>query len=117
MLAHNVKELGAISAGVGGWEDHVHLAVGLPRTLTVANLVQGIKCETSKWAKDAKHGNRSFSWQAGYGVFSISHSNLQDVLKYISTQDEHHAQLTYQEEFRLICERHGVAIDERYVWD
>ncbi|HUG70237.1 MAG TPA: transposase [Pirellulaceae bacterium] len=117
MLAYHVKESKCVSASVGGYEDHVHLLVGLSRTITIAKLVESIKTETSKWAKGANGGTSVFTWQAGYGAFSVSHS-LRDVVdKYIRTQAEHHRKMTFQDEFRQLCEKHDIEIDERYVWD
>ncbi len=117
MLAHHVKETGCVSASVGGYVDHAHLLVGLSRTITMAKLVEQIKTETSKWAKSSDGGSSLFSWQAGYGAFSVSHSKRDDVDAYIRRQSEHHANLSFQDEFRKLCERHGIEIDERYVWD
>ena len=117
MLAHHVKETGCVTGLVGGHVDHVHLLVGLSRTTKICKLVESIKTETSKWAKDADGGIRSFTWQAGYGAFSVSYSNLQVVETYIFQQEIHHAKRTFKDEFRLLCEKHRVEIDERYVWD
>ena len=117
MLAHYVSDCGCISASVGGWVDHVHLLVGISRTTTIAKLVETLKIETSKWAKDAKNGSGSFAWQSGYGAFSVSHSNASRVDQYIRDQATHHQKLTFQEEYRRICQKHGLEIDERYVWD
>jgi len=103
MLAHHVKESKCVRASVGGYEDHVHLLVGLSRTITIAQLVENIKTETSKWAKNANGGTKVFSWQAGYGAYSVSHS-LRDVVdNYIRTQAEHHRKETFQDEFRQLC--------------
>ena len=117
MLAHRVKELNCVSASVGGHVDHVHLLVGMCRTITIAKLLESLKTETSKWAKKVEDGDPSFQWQAGYGAFSVSHSNTVSVHEYIRKQDKHHEKLTFQEEFRFLCKKHGVEIDERYVWD
>jgi putative transposase len=117
MLAHTVGDCGCISASVGGWVDHVHLLVGLTRTITIAKLVETVKIETSKWAKDAEAGSPQFAWQSGYGAFSVSHSNTRWVDRYIRDQATHHEELTFQDEFRRICKKHGLEIDERYVWD
>jgi REP element-mobilizing transposase RayT len=117
MLAHHVKEQNCVSASVGGHIDHVHLLLGLNRTITIAKLVENIKTETSSWAKTAKGGSSVFSWQSGYGVFSVSHSRRNDVDVYIRNQDDHHRKLSFQEEFRIMCQRHEIEIDERYVWD
>ena len=117
MLAHHVKESKCTSASVGGYSDHVHLLLGLSRTLTIAKLVEDVKTETSKWAKHHKDGSSVFSWQSGYGAFSVSHSLMATVDQYIRNQIEHHAKLTFQDEYRRICEKHNIEIDERYVWD
>jgi len=117
MLAHHVKETGCVVALVGGHVDHVHLLVGLSRTLKICKLIEVIKTETSKWAKGVAEGNQGFAWQSGYGVFSVSYSNLDEVERYINNQETHHARRTYQDEFRLLCKKHGIEIAERYVWD
>ena len=117
MLAHRVKESGCVSASVGGFTDHVHLLAGLSRTMTIAKLVENVKTETSKWAKDATRGTSFFAWQSGYGAFSVSHSQRNVVDSYIRNQAVHHSSMSYQDEYRLFCNRHGIDIDERYVWD
>ena len=114
MLAHHVKESKCTSASVGGYSDHVHLLLGLSRTLTIAKLVEDVKTETSKWAKHHKDGSSVFSCQSGYGAFSVSHSWMATVDQYIRNQIEHHAKLTFQDEYRRICEKHNIEIDERY---
>lgn len=117
MLSYHVKQSNCVSASVGGYHDHVHLLVGLSRTITIAKLVENIKTETLKWAKTASKGSAKFAWQSGYGVFSVSHLKRNAVDKYIREQAEHHAKVSFQDEFRLMCERHGIEIDERYAWD
>ncbi len=117
MLSYQVKEPKCINASVGGYVDHVHLLVGLTRTITISQLVEKVKTGTSKWAKKAKGGNPAFTWQAGYGAFSVSHSLCNTVDEYIRNQTRHHAKTSYQDEYRRLCERHGIEINERYVWD
>lgn len=117
MLSHHVKEAGCVSASVGGHIDHVHLLVGLSRTITIAKLVEKIKTETSTWAKTKEACSSTFSWQSGYGVFSVGHSNRNAVDEYIRNQREHHQKSSFQDEFRELCKQHDIEIDERYVWD
>jgi putative transposase len=117
MLAYHVKEIGCVSASVGGYSDHVHLLVGLSRTITISKLIEQTKTETSRWIKTREPTLSHFSWQAGYGVFSVSHSNRDSVDHYIRHQHEHHAKWSFQDEFRKLCECHGLEIDERYLWD
>ncbi|PAY19560.1 transposase [Rhodopirellula sp. SM50] len=117
MLSHHVKTSKCTSASVGGYFDHVHLLVGLHRTITIAKLVEQVKTETSKWAKGHEKGSSIFAWQSGYGAFSVSHSLRGVVDDYIRNQFEHHAKMSFQDEYRRLCEKHNLDIDERYVWD
>jgi putative transposase len=90
---------------------------GLSRTVTVAELVEVLKRETSKWVKGRAADLGLFHWQNGYGAFSVSQSNVNPVIEYIDRQSEHHGRMTFQEEFRAMCVKHNIQIDERYVWD
>ena len=58
-----------------------------------------------------------FTWQSGYGVFSVSESNIDQVCRYIDNQEERHRKMSFQEELRLLCQRHGLQLDERYAWE
>lgn len=87
-------------------------ALSLP--LTCARLVEELKTGSSKWMKATTAG---FAWQNGYGAFSIGESQVEPLKRYIADQPRHHARLTFQEEFRELLRRYGVAYDERYVWD
>jgi len=80
-------------------------------------LIEQIKKIWSKWIKTIDTRYRGFLWQRGYGAFSVSPSQLDAVLQYVETQQEHHRTRTFQEEFRDLLRRHGVNFDERYVWD
>ncbi len=117
MLSHHVEQAGCFPKLSGGWIDHVHVVCGLARTVTIAQLVEHLKTETSKWAKKPPHGVSGFTWQAGYGAVSVSQSNLTQVLRYVEQQEKHHRKKTYQDEFRELCQKHEIEIDERYVWD
>jgi putative transposase len=117
MLSHHVGKVGCHPLKSGGWHDHVHVVCGLGRTISVAKLVEEIKTETSKWAKDRSPALATFTWQAGYGAFSVSQSNVPQVLTYVEHQPDHHRDVSYQDEFRKLCLLHQLPIDERYVWD
>lgn len=117
MLSHHVEQIGCVPLRSGGWIDHVHVVCGLSRTVTIAKLVEHVKTETSKWAKKASHGVSTFSWQEGYGAFSVSQSSLGPVVEYVNRQPEHHGHRSFQDEFRELCAKHKIEIDERYVWD
>ena len=102
---------------INGVEDHIHGLVSLSRRFAIMNVIQVAKTETSKWLKRQSPQLGGFAWQAGYGAFSVSESNIPRARHYIENQEEHHKKVTFQDEFRRFCEQHGVAIDERYVWD
>ena len=75
-----------------------------------------LKSNSSLWAHETR-GGRGFAWQTGYGAFSVSQSNVAAVVKYIRDQDQHHRKVTFQEEFIALLKRHGIAYDERYIWE
>lgn len=102
---------------VGGVADHVHLLVQLGRGVSQADLVKELKRGSNLWIQERFSHIEKFAWQAGYGVFSVSASNLEAVRTYIENQPIHHAKVSFQDEFRALLEKHGVAYDERYVWD
>ena len=113
VLRDNVDSRALIIDGV---EDHIHALCLLSRKFAIKDVIEESKTETSKWMK--KQGSRyaDFHWQAGYGIFSVSESNVERVKRYIANQVEHHRKMSFQDEFRAICKRHGIEIDERYVW-
>ena len=102
---------------IGGTEDHIHALCLLSRKFAIKDVVEESKTETSKWIKKQGPRYAEFHWQAGYGIFSVSESNVEQVKRYIQNQAEHHRRMSFKDEFRAICQRHGIEIDERYVWD
>jgi len=102
---------------IGGTENHVHLLHRFSRTSEPANVVKELKRGSSLWLKTKGPDLAEFAWQSGYGIFSIGISELDAVQKYISTQEEHHRTVTFQDELRELFKRHSVDFDERYVWD
>jgi REP element-mobilizing transposase RayT len=116
-LVGTLQNLKCPSLIVGVAEDHVHILCNLHRTTSVAKLVEELKTSSSARIKEEGPELRAFHWQNGYGVFSVSQSNVEQVKHYIDTQEEHHRVRTFQEEFRLLLERHQIPYDERYVWD
>jgi REP element-mobilizing transposase RayT len=116
-LATICRDLGGELVHVGGVADHVHIVTTLPRTVAQAQLVEQIKKASSKWIKTLDAPYRGFFWQRGYGAFSVSPSQLGEVLRYVHAQQEHHRTRTFQEEYRDLLRKHGIDFDERYVWD
>ncbi|MBB3206609.1 REP element-mobilizing transposase RayT [Rhodopirellula rubra] len=101
---------------IGGVEDHVHLLCRLGKTIEIAKLARNLKSDSSEWVKKDL-SIKNFYWQTGYGAFSVSPSHIAALTKYIENQGEHHRKESFQIEFRRLCAKYGVEIDERYVWD
>ena len=110
-----LRALGCEPVQVGGVSDHVHLLFGLSRTVSLADLVKQVKTSSTKMIREK--GHYAFSWQTGYGAFSVSESNKSAVIDYIINQEMHHRRMTFQEEIRALLSKHSMRFDERYVWD
>ena len=112
-----VRGEGGVLIEIGGMPDHVHLLAKFKPTAALAEMLRLVKGSSSKWVNEEKFKTRKFGWQDGYGAFSVSESQVDAVREYIRTQESHHRGLSYQVEFRVLLDRHGVEYDERYLWD
>ena len=110
------RDLGCEVFRVGGIADHVHIAIDLARTVTVADFVKKVKQTSSVWMKE-QTANHSFERQVGYGAFSIGESQLSTLTDYIDHQQKHHQHRTFQDEYRALLAKYGVKADEKYLWD
>jgi putative transposase len=111
------RELGSAPILINGPDDHAHALASMPAAVSVADAMRLVKTNTSRWVHEQWPERREFAWQTGYGAFSVSQSNRAEVQKYIADQEEHHKHVSFQEEFLAFLKRHGIAYDERYVWD
>ena len=116
-LAGACRNLGCPSLITGGVEDHVHILCRFGKTVTIADLIKGLKTESSKWIKGKDRSLNDFYWQGGYGLFSTVPDRLPELQRYIATQEEHHRVESFKDEFRRLLKEHNVEYDERYVWD
>jgi REP element-mobilizing transposase RayT len=97
----------------GGMEDHVHLLIQLPPVLALAKAISLLKANSAKWMTE--HG-MAFTWQQGYGAFSVSASNLSPVERYIANQERHHRKMSYEQEFEGLLRKHRIPFDPKYVF-
>jgi len=109
--------LGGIARGegfsliaAGGTANHIHLLFVLPASYPLAHAVQKLKGSSSRWM------GKGFSWQEGYGAFSVSPSQVPVVKKYLLNQEEHHRTHNFEQEFVALLRNCGIAYDERYVF-
>jgi putative transposase len=102
--------------GIGGMADHIHLLIMAPPAMSLSKMVQLLKGGSSKWIHDTFPQIPSFAWQDGYGAFTVSKSQLPEIMQYIEGQGEHHRTKTFQEEYLAFLKRHAIEYDERYIW-
>jgi len=110
-----MREINGTALIINGTTDHVHMLVRIRPAQSSAQIVRVVKANSSRWVH-AKWDPK-FAWQTGYGVFSVSESNVAAVTKYIAEQEEHHRKHSFQEEFVAFLKKNNLAYDERYIWD
>jgi len=93
---------------IGGVEDHVHALLSIPSTLSIAKSVQLLKGNSSKWIHETFRDQRLFEWQDGYGAFSVAISGVDDTMRYIQSQKEHHAARSFTDELVVFLDKHGI---------
>jgi REP element-mobilizing transposase RayT len=102
---------------IGGIADHAHILLSLPSTIPIAKAIQLVKGGSSKWISDTFPSLKDFEWQVGYGGFSIGVSQKIATIKYIANQEEHHRNLSFEDEYLSFLKKHQIEYDERYLWD
>ena len=112
-----IRNKSGVLLEIGGVEDHVHMLVGMPPTICISEMLQAIKANSSGWINDQQSSNSKFAWQPGYGAFTVSHSNKQQVTNYIQNQREHHQKRSFKDEFLAILVAHNVKYDPRFVFE
>jgi len=109
------RDNGMKALAIGGIEDHVHILLSLPSSLAIAKAIQLIKGNSSKWLHETFPHMSHFSWQEGYGAFSIGLSQIDTTVAYIQNQQKHHERKTFQEEYLSILKKHDIEYDPRFV--
>jgi REP element-mobilizing transposase RayT len=113
-LAGVARNLNYEPLAIGGTENHIHVLVRIPNNVTLAEAVQKLKSNSSRWLRE---NGRWLGWQKGYGAFSVSASNLEAVRRYIQSQPEHHRKHSFEDEFVTLLAKSGVALNRSEVFD
>ncbi len=116
-IASILKSYDTAPVIIGGADDHVHILCLLSRNHPLSKIVAEVKRNSAKWIKTKGAAYRDFSWQSGYGAFSVSRSNVGAVIKYIEGQKEHHKKFDFMKEMIGLLKKHGIEHDERYLFD
>lgn len=112
-----IRGEGGVLLAAGGTPNHIHLVARFKPTTSVSEMLRKIKGNASKWLGDNPRCRVPFAWQNGFGAFSVSGSQLSDVLAYVQDQAEHHRECTFKEEFVAFLEKHKIEYDNRYIWE
>jgi putative transposase len=100
----------------GGTANHTHLLISTHPQTSIAEIMRLVKTNSSKWVHATFPDQGDFAWQTGYGAFTVSHSTIEQVKRYIADQETHHRRVSFEEEFTAFLQRHGITYDERYLW-
>lgn len=111
-----IKNDGGIPLAVGGIQNHVHIVMKLKPSQALADAMRKIKGSSSKWINERGVLTKRFSWQQGYGAFSVSRSQVQRTVQYVRNQKNHHCRQTYKDEYLSLLEKHHIEYDNRYLW-
>ncbi|MBX7204228.1 MAG: IS200/IS605 family transposase [Bacteroidia bacterium] len=102
---------------INGMPDHIHFLIGMKPSCCLSDLVREIKKSSNEFINERKFSNYKFSWQEGYGAFSYSHSALDDVIKYVVNQKEHHRKKTFREEYMGFLKKFEVEFKDEYLFE
>ncbi len=112
-----LTNLGQYSLAVNGYKDHVHIFFEMNPDTSLSDIMQVVKSNSSKWINDNKMVAGKFVWQKGFGGFSYSRSQRNNVIQYIMNQEEHHREKTFREEYMEFLEQFEVEYDEKYLFE
>ena len=102
---------------IGGMPDHIHILARLSPTLAISDVLRVTKANSSKWFNGTLEPRTPFAWQRGFGAFSVSASNIEQVRAYICNQEQHHKAVSFRDEYRQLLMRHEIAFDEQYLFE
>lgn len=114
-IGGTIRGLGCVMIAIGGIEDHVHVLAKLRPDKSVSDVLRDLKANSSGWMHDVFPELRDFSWQRGYGAFTVSASQVERVRQYIANQEEHHRKQDFRDEFIGLLIKNGIEFDERYL--
>ena len=111
-----VQKNGHKMIAINSVPDHLHYFVGLNPNQSISQMMQLVKGDSSEFINSKGFTDRKFQWQEGYGAFSNSRSQIDDVVKYILKQKEHHKKKTFKEEYIEMLKDYGVEFNEKYIF-
>lgn len=116
-LGRVIRGIGSQALIIGGVADHVHLLINLHQSQALADVMRDLKMSSTKWVNESGTLSSHFEWQRGYGAFTVSQSQMDQVRQYIRHQESHHQRKTYAEEYLALLKAHKISYDEQFVFD
>ena len=111
-----VRAMGGISLAINGMDDHAHALAKLRPDKDLSSVLRDLKANSSGWMHEVFPDAKDFSWQNGYGAFTVSPTQVGIVRDYIARQAEHHAKHSFRDEFVTLLRKNDVEFDEKYLW-
>jgi REP element-mobilizing transposase RayT len=102
---------------IGGVSDHIHILISIKPNILLSDLVRDIKCNSSKWINERQYVDGKFQWQEGFGAFSYNQSQLDNVIRYINNQEDHHKKKSFKNEYLEFLEQFYIEYDEKYLFE
>lgn len=116
-IGGTIRKLGGISLAINGMEDHVHVLAKLRPDKSVSDVLRDLKANSSGWMHNVFPETKDFSWQNGYGAFTVSSSQVEKVKDYIANQEKHHQKIgTFRDEFIKLSIANEIEFEEKYLW-
>ena len=114
-IGGTIRGVGGISLELNGTKDHIHLLAKLRPDHALSDVLRDLKANASGWMHEVFPALKDVSWQRGYGAFTVSQSNVEEVRRYIVRQKEHHERVSFRDEFIHFLKANGIEYDERYL--
>jgi putative transposase len=111
-----LKENKSVPIAINGIENHIHILCIMSKNKALADLLEELKRNSSRWIKTNGVEYSDFAWQGGYGAFSVSQSKVEVVKRYIENQKDHHKTETVKEEYLRFLNEYGIDYNEDYLW-
>jgi putative transposase len=111
-----IRGLGGISLGINGVEDHAHILAKLRPDKAISDMLRDLKSNASGWMHNVFPDAKDFSWQNGYGAFSVGPTEIERIRGYIANQKIHHGKQSFEDEFVDLLKVHEIEFDRRYLW-
>ncbi len=111
-----IRGQGRVALAINGMSDHVHILTKLGPDKSVSDVLRDMKSNASGWMHDVFPDARDFSWQRGFGAFTVSASQIEKVSRYIAEQEKHHLKFSFQHEFEEFLKANSIEYDKKYLW-